>query len=212
MNSTPNSKKGKKTFYQNCIFYIDETVYEPAEDTLLLLEHLNVKRGEHILEIGTGCGIIAILAAKKGGRVVATDINPHALKCAENNAKLNGVHRKIEFRLGSLFEPIKQDEKFSLIAFNAPYLPSEPLEKQQLIDKAWSGGQNGREVIDAFISKVSSFLAENGRVLLVQSSLSNIDKTLQRFAQMGFRAEVIAKHDVGFFESILLVRAARKLS
>ena len=212
MNSTLNSKKGKKTFYQDCVFHVDENVYEPAEDTFLLAENLDVKKGEHVLDMGTGCGIIGVLAAKKGGRVVATDINPYALKCAEKNAKLNGIHRKIEFRLGNLFEPIKPDEKFSLIAFNAPYLPSEPTEEQTLIEKAWSGGQNGREVIDAFISKVSSFLAENGRVLLVQSSLSNIDETLQKFAQMRLEAEVIAKREVGFFESIVLIRAVRKLS
>jgi len=212
MNSTLNSKKGKKTFYQDCVFHVDENVYEPAEDTFLLAENLDVKKGEHVLDMGTGCGIIGVLAAKKGGRVVATDINPYALKCAEKNVKLNGIHRKIEFRLGNLFEPIKPDEKFSLIAFNAPYLPSEPTEEQTLIEKAWSGGQNGREVIDAFISKVSSFLAENGRVLLVQSSLSNIDETLQKFAQMRLEAEVIAKREVGFFESIVLIRAVRKLS
>ena len=208
MNSTKNSKRNKKVFYKNHVFYVDKNVYEPAEDTFLLAENLHVRKKERVLEIGTGCGIIAVLAAEKGARVVATDINFHALKCAKNNAKQNRVSEKVEFRLGSIFEPIKPDEKFDLIIFNAPYLPSEkPLEKQSLIERAWSGGREGRELIDAFISQVSKFIKETGRVLLVQSSLSDIAKTTQMFAENGFKTEVIAKRDTGFFESIMLIKA-----
>jgi release factor glutamine methyltransferase len=207
MNFTRKSKELKKVFFENCIFNINENVYEPAEDTFLLAKNLSVKEGNHVLDIGTGCGIIAILAAKKNAIVVATDINPYALKCARNNAKLNEVYGKIEFRLGSLFEPIRSNEKFDLIAFNAPYLPSEKTSKEEtLIEKAWSGGLNGREIIDAFLSQVSNFLKEKGKVLLVQSSLCNTNETLQKFAKNGMKARIRATLD-GFFEKIVLLEA-----
>jgi len=208
MNSTKNSRASKKVFFANHVFRVDENVYEPAEDTFLLAENLHLEKGELVLEIGTGCGIVAIIAAEKAAKVVATDINPYALKCAVANAKQNKVANKIEFRLGNLFEPIRPNEKFDLIIFNAPYLPSEkPLENQSLIEKAWSGGRNGRELINPFISQVSKFLKQKGRVLLVQSNISSITKTLQKFAENGFKAEIVAKRDVGFFESIVLVKA-----
>jgi release factor glutamine methyltransferase len=208
MNFTKKLKESKKVFFKNCVFHIDENVYEPAEDTFLLAENLYVTSGEHFLDMGTGCGIIAILAAKKGAKVVATDINPYALKCARNNAKLNRV--KIEFRLGNLFEPIEPTEKFHIIAFNTPYLPSEKsLNKRDPIERAWNGGLDGREIIDAFIFQVSNFIEKKGKVLLIQSSLSDIHRTILTFVEKGMQARIKAKLDV-FFETIVLIEAENR--
>jgi len=198
----------KKLSVKGYVFLVDEKVYEPAEDTFLLVENLKVEEKEVVLDIGTGCGILAALAAKKAKKVVATDINPHAIKCAKKNAKLNGVEEKIEFRLGDLFQPIKSDETFSLILFNAPYLPSEPYEERSWIGRAWAGGSSGRKVIDRFIRNALEFLTVDGRILLVQSSLSDIDKTLKMFDERELKARVVA--EVKFpFERIVLIEAKR---
>lgn len=74
------------------------------------------------LDLGTGCGIQALLAAKHAERVVATDVNPRALGLAAFNAALNGIHT-IEFRLGDGFAPV-QGERFDLIVANPPYVIS----------------------------------------------------------------------------------------
>jgi release factor glutamine methyltransferase len=199
-------KNSKKLFIGNYVFLVDEKVYEPAEDTFLLVDNLKVEEKEVVLDMGTGCGILAVLAAKKAKKVVATDINPYAVKCAEKNAKMNGVEEKIEFRLGDLFQPIKPNETFSLILFNAPYLPSEPYEERSWIGKGWAGGPSGRKVIDRFIVDASKFLMVDGRILLVQSSLSDINKTLEKFEGAGLKARVVA--EVRFpFERIALVEA-----
>ena len=71
------------------------------------------------LDLGTGCGYLALLAARHARRVVATDVNPRALNVAAFNARLNGV-RNVEWRLGSLFEPVA-DERFGLIVSNPPF-------------------------------------------------------------------------------------------
>ena len=201
-------KYSKKVFFRDCVFYVNEKVYEPAEDTFLLAENLEVERDDVVLDMGTGCGILAVLAAKKARKVVAVDINPYATECAKKNAKINSVVDKIEFRLGNLFQPIKPTEIFSLILFNAPYLPSEPFEEKSWIGKAWAGGSSGRKVIDRFISEAPKFLASNGRILLVQSSLSNIDKTLEMFSKLGLEARVVAEVKVPF-ERIVLIEAKR---
>ena len=73
----------KKNFYKDLILHVDENVYHPAEDTYLLAENLNVEKNDIVLDVRTGCGIIALLSARKAKEVVAIDINPYAVKCAK---------------------------------------------------------------------------------------------------------------------------------
>ena len=71
------------------VICVDEKVYEPAEDTFLLVENLKVGQEDVVLDMGTGCGVLAVLVADKAKKVVATDINPYAIDCAKKNAKRN---------------------------------------------------------------------------------------------------------------------------
>ena len=80
------------------------------------------RRVQNALDLGTGCGIQALLAAKHAEHVVATDVNPRALAFARFNARLNGIDN-IEFRLGDLFEPV-EGERFGLLVANPPYVIS----------------------------------------------------------------------------------------
>jgi methylase of polypeptide subunit release factors len=87
------------------------------------LAKLAVRRAvARALDLGTGCGIQALLAAKHAERVVATDVNPRALAYAAFNARLNGVEN-VELRTGSAFEPV-EGERFDLIVANPPYVIS----------------------------------------------------------------------------------------
>jgi len=80
------------------------------------------RRVERALDVGTGGGIHALLAARHARRVVATDVNPRALAFAEVNAAMNGF-ANVDCRSGSLFEPAG-DERFDLITCNAPFVVS----------------------------------------------------------------------------------------
>jgi release factor glutamine methyltransferase len=196
----------KKAYFKDYVFMVDEHVYEPAEDTFLIAEEMRFTEDDTVLDMGTGCGILAMLAAEKAKNVVAIDINPHALKCANRNAESNGAKEKIEFLHGDLFQSIRKNERFSLILFNSPYLPSETDEEKSWIGKAWAGGPNGRQVIDRFITDASQRLADGGKVLLVQSSLSDVNRTLEMFKERNLHAIVAAQVKVPF-ESIILVEA-----
>ena len=196
----------KKVYFEDYVFFIDENVYEPAEDSFLLAENMKITKEDIVLDMGTGCGILAILAAQKTKKVMAIDINPYAIECATKNAEINCINEKIEFRIGDLFQPTRPGEKFSVILFNSPYLPSEQDEEKSWIGKAWAGGLNGRKVIDRFIINSPKVLTENGKILLIQSSLSDIDKTLEMFSEKKLLARVIAKVKVPF-EDIVLVEA-----
>jgi len=56
-----------------------------------------VNEGERVLDMGTGSGVNAILAATKGAQVLAVDINPRAVEAARANAQGNGVAHKVEY-------------------------------------------------------------------------------------------------------------------
>jgi len=191
-------------YYEGMTFNVTENVYEPAEDTFLLADNIDARKGERVLELGTGCGLLAILAAKAGAKVVATDINQAALECAHANAVAHRVEDCINFRLGDLFEPVTE-EHFDLVIFNPPYLPVEPEEALcGPLDRAWEAGPDGRRIIDRFLRELPNHLTPNGRVLFVQSSLANISKTLRVLETSGFKANTI--HKKLPFEELFLLR------
>ncbi len=199
---------GKKILFNNYAFHVSKDIYEPAEDTFLLAENLSVDENDVVLDMGTGCGILGILVAKKAEKVVATDLNPHAIECAKMNAKLNKVADKMNILRGDLFQTIEQKGRFSLILFNPPYLPSSPDEEKTWIGRAWAGGPTGRQLIDRFISEAPQYLNKNGRILLVQSSLSNVNKTVHKLREEGLNAKILAEKKV-MFETIVLIEARR---
>ena len=198
----------KQAFYDNFVFEVFGDAYEPAEDTWLMADCLTqvVNKTDTVLDMGTGCGILAIVAAKKAMKVVATDINPHSFECARLNTITNGVSGKVDVRLGDLFKPIRKTEKFDVIVFNAPYLPSEPSEEETWMGRAWAGGPSGRQLIERFIVEAPRYLKKNGRILLVQSSLANITETVREFFEAGLEATVIAEKKISF-ETIVVVQA-----
>lgn len=190
--------------YDGVEFNECEEVYPPAEDTFLLIDNLMVQSGYDVLEIGTGTGLVSICASLKCSSVTSTDINPYAIKCAEANIKLNN-RDNITVIKSDLFDNI--NGKYDLILFNTPYLP---VTDEEHIDdeysKAWDGGENGREVIDKFLKQAPLYLKENGTIQLVQSSLSDNEKTIQTLKKLGLKAEITAIEHI-FFEDITLITA-----
>ena len=171
----------KRFHYRSMTIHLHPQVYEPAEDTFLLLESIQIKKNQKIFEIGSGTGIIALSCAQQGANVICSDINPYAIALIkknidENIKKLKGL---IEVRKGNLYEPVKNNERFDIIIFNPPYLPTT---KEQLIggdgwyDKALDGGKTGLKITKPFLRELRFHLTNNGVAYFIYSSLS--DKTL----------------------------------
>ena len=181
----------------------DDNVYVPAEDSYLLADNLEIKKGQSVLEIGTGSGIVAMYASRLTDDITVTDINFDACELARKNFAENGIEN-IEILWGNLFEVV-ENRKFDVILFNTPYLPTEDDEVlDNTINYAFDGGLNGRKVIDLFLNEVGNHLNDGGIVQLIQSSLSDNDETLNKLDELGFISE-IAKKEHYFFEDIVLI-------
>jgi release factor glutamine methyltransferase len=202
--------QSKEIFVAGCILKVWREVYEPAEDSFLFAESMNVRLGSHVLDMGTGCGILGILAAKRASEVLAIDINPYAVRCAKGNAVLNGIDDKMLFLQGDLFTPIDSDVKFDLIIFNAPYLPFECSGQVSWLERAWTGGVDGRQVIDRFLREGPKHLKSDSEIMLMQSNLSGINETLRALRKRGLRTCIVADRSLPFFETISLIRASKK--
>lgn len=201
--------RAKRITCKDHSFYVFPEVYEPSDDTFLMAEHLHAKESETVLDMGTGCGLIGILAAGKAARIVEVDVNPYALQCVKFNTKLNQVADKVDIVLSDMFSGFKTDAKFDFIVFNPPYLPvDETIIPGEWLEKAWYGGRSGREVIDRFLNDVDEHVIKGGRVLMVQSSLSNLEESVKMFKKKGFKTEVIAEKEL-FFEKIVVIQAEK---
>lgn len=201
----------KRTRFGDALFDVYDDVYEPAEDSFLFADNLDVKPSEHVLDVGTGCGFLAVLAAKKASSVTAVDLNPHALACAKHNCILNNVGGKVAFVRGDLLTALNERVFFDLILFNAPYLPSEEGEETTWIGRSWAGGANGRQVVDRFITQAPGHLRVGGRILLLQSTLTGVEETTRVFRARNFQAGIIAERSLPFFETLTLIEAKADL-
>ncbi len=181
----------------------DPNVYDPAEDTMLLAKNLDVRINDRVLEIGVGSGYISLVASQKAESIFGIDINPHAVRLAKINAKQNNI-TNVEFIVSDLFTAIRG--KFSLIIMNPPYLPQSVDDKHDPIDYSWNGGRDGRNLTERFIKEVDNYLGNNGRIQIIQSTLSGYDKTMKALCKKGFEVEIQDEQSF-FFEKIYLIMA-----
>lgn len=122
----------------------------------LTLANLTIRRPSRLtLDLGTGCGILALLAAGHSERVIATDLNARAVQFAEFNAQLNGLSN-IDSRRSDLFAAVA-DERFDLVVSNPPFVVS-PETTYIYRD----GGIAGDGLVQRIAREVSAVLAEGG--------------------------------------------------
>jgi SAM-dependent methyltransferase len=149
--------------------FSDETTGQPAAPDHVLgvgaasitLANLTPRhRVESVLDLGTGCGIQALLASRHADHVIGVDFNPRALNFAAFNARVNGV-TNIELRQGNLYEPVKELQ-FDLIVTNPPYVISP--ESQYIYRDS---GLPGDAISEQVVRQAPAHLREGGYAIIL---------------------------------------------
>ena len=150
-----------------------------------------------VLDMGTGSGVLALCAARQGASVLALDINLEAVRCAEANARMNGLESRVRVLHSDLFARVPQGERFDLILWNPPFYPTEPEDDVQ---RAWRAG-SGFAAIRRFAESVGNFLAPGGAMLIILSSDVNNGEFLRHFSP--FQITTCSSHR-RFFETLTI--------
>lgn len=176
-----------------------DRVYQPAEDSRLLAETAldHVEASDLVVDVGTGSGYVARRVAEESdATVTATDLNPHACRQARK-ADLWVVR-------ADLLGPI-QEGAVDVVVFNPPYLPTDPDDEwSDWMERALSGGSDGRAVIDPFLADLRRALAPDGEAFLLVSSLTGVDAVREEARANGLTSMVLASESHSFEKLLVL--------
>ena len=182
--------------YRDCVFRVPDGVQPPKAGSLFFCRHLAVNPGERVLEIGAGLGLAAVLAARAGALVVATDIVPAAVETIRANAAFNGV--VIDTRLGDAYTPVA-GERFDLIASNPPQMPTPPGRvRADATAAADNGGLDGWEVLDRIIAGAPAHLTAGGRLVFTIFAFLGRKAAFAKCERAGLSPRVVASETQSF--------------
>ncbi|RHZ76170.1 hypothetical protein Glove_202g80 [Diversispora epigaea] len=196
-----------------------EQIYEPSEDTFLLLDALEseitfIKNEINpciCLEIGSGSGCVSTFLGQLLGNnstvLFCTDINPNATSITVETGRRNSIYLdSITTNLTSGLLP-RLYHSVDILCCNPPYAvtPHEDIYSKNIIEKAWAGGINGREVIDMILPLANDLLSDNGTFYLLVISDNKPDEIREKmWKQYQFHSEVVISRLAGREKLIIL--------
>lgn len=183
-------------------------VYSPQGDTELLASCVRreaLDGSSRVLDLCTGTGAVALVAARTGARVTAVDLSARAVATAWFNSRLH--HRRVRVRRGDLLAPVA-GRCYDLITANPPYVPVRAgAAAGRGAALAWDAGPDGRLVLDRICREAPRLLAPGGVLLMVQSSLADVRTTCALLRAAGLRTGTAARRRQAF-GPVMTARAA----
>jgi release factor glutamine methyltransferase len=132
-------------------------VFYPEIDTELLIKTVTIEKSERLLEPFAGTGTISIFLAHKAKEIIATDINPHAVKNVNENIRLHKLESSVKAIQADIFP--RNGGKFDVIVANPPYTDNvaKNIEEKSMWDV-------NHEVVKQFLREARGYLNTNGRI------------------------------------------------
>jgi len=145
--------------------------------------------GENVLELGTGCGIHAIIIARRGAaRMTLTEIEPHINDNARHNLARNGVDLPVDYVVADWTDVPGATHggpaPWDTVVTNPPF--------------AKSGKRYRRHFIDALILDAHKLVKPGGRLIFVQSSMADFPRSLEYMREHGMNVRVVGETDGPF--------------
>lgn len=165
--------------------------------------------GEHLMsrdldrkalaDLGTGSGILALLAARSGAAVTAVDIDPLAVECASGNVRRNGREGQVRVVTSDVFDQVEPGRRFDLVVTNPPFYPRDAARPT---DRAFAAGEGNR-----FFAKLAESLPgrlrEGGALVMIQSSDADFEPITRMIEARGLSGRVVGERR-GFFETLTI--------
>jgi release factor glutamine methyltransferase len=172
-----------------------ETVGPPTPYTQLLAESIPDLPGLTVVDIGTGSGILGIVAGLQGAsRVYILDTNPAAVEAALDNANRNGVgERFVSLAIGDSIIPLPPGETVDVVISNPAQLP---LPKAAEAHSPYYAGPDGRRMIEEVITATPARLSPGGRLLMVHNSVTDFPKSIALMQSVGLRPRVLSERSL----------------
>lgn len=186
-------------------------VYEPAEDSFLLIDalendlaYLKTKNPTFCLEVGSGSGVVitAFAMAFPNTFCVSTDVNFKACSMSKSTANHNKASLDaINMDLAVSFS----DNMFDIIIFNPPYVVTEKEEcGKKDITASWAGGIKGREVTDRLLHMIPKKLTTDGTFYLLLIEENIPEEVIEIMSQYGFKSETVMRRRVRNEQQLVL--------
>lgn len=184
-------------------------VFEPTQLTKVLAEALDINPGDTVIDVGCGCGVLALVAARLGaGRVYGCDLSEEAVQVATQNAERLGLSDVCEFRTGDLFQPVA-DVRADVVIGDVSGIPDAVAE----VTGWFGGGPTGAELPVAMLESVGECIRPGGRMYLptgsIQAEQTIVDAANRIFG--GEHVEVIRETRLLLSAKALLDAAVAKL-
>ena len=181
-------RKPRKYSYQNIDVLVHPEVFPPhlTLSTKILLDFISEMdlQNKTFLELGCGCGIISLLASKKGAKVTASDINRTALEYLKIASEENKL--EVECIYSNLFENLK-GKQFDYIIINPPYYPNQPKNTKE---QAWFCGENF-EYFENLFQQLAKYISEENKTYMILSEDCNIKKITHIASENNLVFEII---------------------
>ncbi len=182
---------------------VNPGVYPPSEDTYALFDAIEPEKDDIMLDMGCGSGYISINFAERVKTLYSVDVQYPAVRNTRENLLRYGLLSRSHVIQSDLFGAISPKCKFDLITFNPPYLPED--DDHTIHDIALIGGATGIEVSERFIEQCVNHLSPRGRVYLVASSLSDLERLKEVMQSHGLHTS-IAHEEPLFFETLVILK------
>lgn len=160
---------------------IHPSVYSPKyfPETLWYGQHLPaIVQGKSFLEVGVGSGLVSLHLAASGSRVVAVDVNPHAVHHARENFARN--QQSGDFFVSDIFENV--GGTFDFIFWNHPWQSSEAVPDELKSEKTFDAGY---ALLKRYFAEGGKYLNPDGSILLGTSCFADMDSIGSLIADNG---------------------------
>ena len=160
---------------------VGEATFRPSTISTLLADALDFKPGSVVVDVGTGTGILSIIAAKLGAsKVYGVDAADQTVEIATANAEAHGVADRVVFAQGDMFDPLDPDLEADVVIGDVSGIPDEIASASGWFPSGLSGGPTGAELPMRMIEESKRLLKKGGSLFLPTGSLQDENSILDR--------------------------------